>query len=405
MDLEIYKYDFKNIIKIEKIDPKFLIIVKNNKKKSIYIWRSRYIYSNPNYYYNFNEIKSHVKNFFQEIDDIYLLNSIKPSNNDSEDIKEIKNFIYSRIDDQKILKNIIKNKIGILNKIKNEFKVFNKIRNKSIFNNNLLQIKNLKQLRKASFYNILIIGTVSIILSYFLVNNILEENFSFITESNFINPVLWKSWLMLIKIVFIICICAFSYLFIYNLLYILFPLHFSIKLFRFSLEDRKYGLNIEEILDILSKQEIKKEEINLPKHPISVELEGNLNEFKKITKVLKKLTPEIEYESEEAKDLSIPEVPLPKKKESTITSNQIINNELLNIESETIDKKIILAYCDICKKTLQIKLNKNIILQSDLPLIEISYIHGDPIHALNFQVDKAFSVRRTRVCSALFENE
>jgi len=118
-----------------------------------------------------------------------------------------------------------------------------------------------------------------------------------------------------------------------------------------------------------------------------------------------KLTPEIEYESEEAKDLSIPEVPLPKKKESTITSNQIINNELLNIESETIDKKIILAYCDICKKTLQIKLNKNIILQSDLPLIEISYIHGDPIHALNFQVDKAFSVRRTRVCSALFENE
>ena len=78
------------------------------------------------------------------------------------------------------------------------------------------------------------------------------------------------------------------------------------------------------------------------------------------------------------KDLGIPEIPM---------------------------KKVIVVDCEICNKTLSMPVPRDAILKSPLPVTDITYVHGDPEHALVAQIDKDFAVRRRRASLIVFEKD
>jgi hypothetical protein len=101
-------------------------------------------------------------------------------------------------------------------------------------------------------------------------------------------------------------------------------------------------------------------------------------------------------------DLAIP--PIPKKKPIKLDVNQTELAELTKKETEEI--KFILIECQICgSKPISMPVPKDKILKSDQPVVDISYVHGNPEHVIVAQLDHDFQVRRRRASWVLFEKD
>ncbi len=100
--------------------------------------------------------------------------------------------------------------------------------------------------------------------------------------------------------------------------------------------------------------------------------------------------------------LSIP--PTPKKKPIKLEINKTDLEKLA--KRETDDIKYILIECNICgNKPITMPVPKNIVLNSKDPVVDISFVHGDPKHVLVAQLDHDFQVRRRRVSWVVFEDD
>lgn len=94
-------------------------------------------------------------------------------------------------------------------------------------------------------------------------------------------------------------------------------------------------------------------------------------------------------------DLGIPAIPIKKA--------IVVKKGVVRKDTET--TKFVLVECQICDKTINMPVPRDIIKKSPLPVTDITYIHGEPQHALTAQLDKDFAVRRRRVSEIVYEKD
>ncbi len=132
------------------------------------------------------------------------------------------------------------------------------------------------------------------------------------------------------------------------------------------------------------------------KFPIKVELKIPTKPNKEIE--------EIEYSSDDDMKLEIPLVPeAPKKKEKISLDSPNLTPDVLErikkVESPNI--KVVLVNCERCKAIIPIPVPKNAVLESELPVVPISYVHKNlqniDQHCITIHVDHDFDIRRQRI--------
>jgi len=105
----------------------------------------------------------------------------------------------------------------------------------------------------------------------------------------------------------------------------------------------------------------------------------------------------VAYLSEE---LSIPEVPMPK----TISVEKPVKKG--EFRKDTDEIKWILIDCEMCdNRVIQMPVYRDQIINSKLPVTDVGYVHGDPLHCIVAQLDCDFQVRRRRCCYLTFESD
>ncbi len=101
-------------------------------------------------------------------------------------------------------------------------------------------------------------------------------------------------------------------------------------------------------------------------------------------------------------ELSIPDPPIKKVIKIKLNTKQL--GELAKKETE--ETKYILIECQICGDTpIMMPVPKNLVLDASEPVVDVSYIHGDPEHVLVAQLDHDFQVRRRRACWVVYEKD
>ncbi|MHA1777644.1 MAG: hypothetical protein DRO88_07270 [Promethearchaeia archaeon] len=100
--------------------------------------------------------------------------------------------------------------------------------------------------------------------------------------------------------------------------------------------------------------------------------------------------------------LGIP--PAPKKKPIQVNLNK--KDMKLLAKKETKETKYILIECKLCgTKPIIMPIPKKIVLEAHEPVVDISYIHGNPEHVIVAQLDHDFQVRRRRVSQVVYEKD
>ena len=101
-------------------------------------------------------------------------------------------------------------------------------------------------------------------------------------------------------------------------------------------------------------------------------------------------------------DLSIPPPPMKKAIKIKLNSNQL--EELT--KKETTETKYILIECQICGNVpIMMPVPKDLVLTASEPVVDVSYVHGDPEHVLVAQLDHDFQVRRRRASWVVYEKD
>ena len=98
---------------------------------------------------------------------------------------------------------------------------------------------------------------------------------------------------------------------------------------------------------------------------------------KKIAK-LKEIINEKDYSTKEHEDLDIPSVPEPPKKKEklTIDSPDLAPDVLERIKKvESPNMKVVLVNCERCKAVIPIPIPKEVVVESELPIVPVSYVH------------------------------
>ncbi len=116
-------------------------------------------------------------------------------------------------------------------------------------------------------------------------------------------------------------------------------------------------------------------------------------------KHLPKKSPKVKLSAE---DLGIP--PPPKKKAIKI---EVSTGQLKKLSrKETAETKFILIECQICgSKPIMMPVPKHLVLDAKEPVVDVSFIHGEPTHVLVAQLDHDFQVRRRRASWVVYEKD
>ena len=120
----------------------------------------------------------------------------------------------------------------------------------------------------------------------------------------------------------------------------------------------------------------------------------------------------IGYLSREHMKLDIPVVPEAPKKSTKIT----LDTHNLSIEVlkrmkkvESPDVKVVLVNCERCKAIIPVPIPKKAILDSELPVVPISYVHKNlqknDQHCLTIHLDHDFDIRRQRISDVVISSD
>jgi hypothetical protein len=106
----------------------------------------------------------------------------------------------------------------------------------------------------------------------------------------------------------------------------------------------------------------------------------------------------------EDEDLAIPSVPEPPKKKDqlSIDSPEVTPDVLVRIKKvESPDMKVVLVNCERCKAVIPIPVPKSVVLESELPIVPISFVHKNletkDRHCITIHLDHDFDIRRQRL--------
>ena len=109
-----------------------------------------------------------------------------------------------------------------------------------------------------------------------------------------------------------------------------------------------------------------------------------------------------EYLSEEDMELGIPTIPVaPKKREKITIDSPGLSTDILNKikDVESKDVEVVLVNCDRCETVIPVPIPKKAVLESELPVVPISYVHthDKDQHCITIHVDHDFDIRRQRI--------
>ena len=144
------------------------------------------------------------------------------------------------------------------------------------------------------------------------------------------------------------------------------------------------------------EQAIKTSQKKIPPSPKLPKQQKALKEISGSTKLKK---PKIDMSEI---DLSIPPPPMKKAIKIKLDNKQL--GELAKKETE--ETKYILIECQICGSApIMMPVPKTLVLDASEPVVDVSYIHGDPEHVLVAQLDHDFQVRRRRASWIVYEKD
>ena len=110
------------------------------------------------------------------------------------------------------------------------------------------------------------------------------------------------------------------------------------------------------------------------------------------------------YLSDEDLELDIPIVPAaPKQKDKITLDTSNLSTDVLERmkKFESSDVKVVLVNCERCKAIIPVPVPKKAVLESELPVVPISYVHKNlkkkDQHCLTIHLDHDFDIRRQRL--------
>ena len=116
----------------------------------------------------------------------------------------------------------------------------------------------------------------------------------------------------------------------------------------------------------------------------------------------------VKYLSKEDVELDIPELPeAPKKKEKITLKSPGISPEIIDGMKKMKSKEIevVLVNCERCGNIIPIPIPKKVVLNSELPVVPISYVHKNKEnkdqHCITIHIDHDFDIRRQRISDVI----
>lgn len=136
------------------------------------------------------------------------------------------------------------------------------------------------------------------------------------------------------------------------------------------------------------------------------------NKEEETTTSLKEVSIKSNYESDKDLELDIPIVPeAPKKKNKLTLNNSNLSTGVLDRmeKVKSPDVKVVLVNCERCKDIIPIPIPKRLILESELPVVPISYVHKNLLkkdqHCLTIHIDHDFDIRRQRISDVVLSSD
>ncbi|MFX1569795.1 MAG: hypothetical protein ACFFCV_15685 [Promethearchaeota archaeon] len=119
-----------------------------------------------------------------------------------------------------------------------------------------------------------------------------------------------------------------------------------------------------------------------------------------------------EYLSKVDQELDVPTVPeAPKKQEKlTLVTSKLSGDVLERMKKiESPDIKVVLVNCERCKAVIPVPIPKKAVLESELPVVPISYVHKnlqkEDQHCLTIHLDHDFDIRRQRLSDVVISSD
>ncbi|MBY8984442.1 MAG: hypothetical protein KGD65_05220 [Candidatus Lokiarchaeota archaeon] len=118
-----------------------------------------------------------------------------------------------------------------------------------------------------------------------------------------------------------------------------------------------------------------------------------------------------EISKKEDVELGIPSIPEPPKKEDrlSINSPDLAPDVLARIKKvESPDIKVVLVNCERCNAVIPIPIPKQLVLESELPIVPISFVHknleSEDKHCITIHLDHDFDIRRQRLSDVVISS-
>ena len=126
----------------------------------------------------------------------------------------------------------------------------------------------------------------------------------------------------------------------------------------------------------------------------------------------KKKSTHTSYSTKEDMDLAIPSVPEPPKGNVKISvdSQDLSSDVLERIKKiESPDMKVVLVNCERCNAVIPIPIPKKVVLESELPIVPVSYVHKNlkkkDQHCITIHLDHDFDIRRQRLSDVVISSD
>jgi len=157
------------------------------------------------------------------------------------------------------------------------------------------------------------------------------------------------------------------------------------------------------------KKKIKHKQIESKKQDVTKvkNVDGKITDAKP-----KEVNDQPDYSTKEHKDLDIPSVPEPPKKKDKISkdSPDLPPDVLKRFNKiDTPDVRVVLVNCDRCKAVILIPIPKNVVIESELPVVPVSYVHKNlkkkDLHCITIYLDHDFDIRRQRLSDVVISSD
>jgi hypothetical protein len=156
--------------------------------------------------------------------------------------------------------------------------------------------------------------------------------------------------------------------------------------------------------------ESKSNKLNKSKNKTSYKEKKNIKNATTSSK--KEEMSDSDYLTKEYLKLEIPVVPeAPKKKEKLTLDTSNLSNDVLERmkKFKSPDIKVVLVNCERCKAVIPVPVPKRSILDSNLPVVPISYVHknlqNEDQHCLTIHLDHDFDIRRQRLSDVVIASD